>query len=78
MTLGDIAQIRREFAERPAQIIRHDGREALTIGVAGLPSVNIVDVGEAVDAAWRGSSRPCRSASNCIRSTSRPMSSTRR
>ena len=51
VTLGDIAQIRREFAERPAQIIRHDGREALTIGIAGLPSVNIVDVGEAVDAA---------------------------
>ncbi|MDR7191334.1 efflux RND transporter permease subunit [Luteimonas terrae] len=51
VTLGDIAQIRREFAERPAQIIRHDGREALTIGVAGLPSVNIVDVGKAVDAA---------------------------
>ncbi|WP_429927178.1 efflux RND transporter permease subunit [Achromobacter xylosoxidans] len=51
ITLGDIAQIRREFAERPAQIIRHDGREALTIGIAGLPSVNIVDVGKAVDAA---------------------------
>lgn len=51
VTLGDIAEIRREFAERPAQIIRHDGREAVTIGIAGLPSVNIVDVGEAVDIA---------------------------
>ena len=51
VTLGDIAEVRREFAERPAQIIRHDGREALTIGIAGLPSVNIVDVGEAVDVA---------------------------
>lgn len=51
VTLGDIAEVRREFAERPAQIIRHDGRDALTIGIAGLPSVNIVDVGKAVDVA---------------------------
>lgn len=52
--LGDIADIRREFAERPAQIVRYDGEEALTIGIAGLPSVNIVDVGAAVDEALAG------------------------
>lgn len=51
VVLGDIAEIRREFEERPRQIIRHDGRDALTIGIAGLPSVNIVDVGHAVEAA---------------------------
>lgn len=49
--LGDIADIRRVFEERPSHTVFHDGREAVTIGIAGLPSVNIVEVGANVDAA---------------------------
>ncbi|WP_052194936.1 efflux RND transporter permease subunit [Aureimonas altamirensis] len=46
--LGDIATIRRDLAEQPANIIRYNGQPAVTLGVAGLSGVNIVDVGEAV------------------------------
>ncbi|MBA1275487.1 efflux RND transporter permease subunit [Stutzerimonas azotifigens] len=48
--LGDIAQIRRDYAERPVQIIRHNGQPALTLGVSGISGSNIVDVGRTVEA----------------------------
>ncbi|TLX52990.1 AcrB/AcrD/AcrF family protein, partial [Stutzerimonas nosocomialis] len=47
--LGDIAQIRRDYAERPVQIIRHNGQPALTLGVSGISGSNIVDVGRTVE-----------------------------
>lgn len=47
--LGDVATIRRELAEQPRQIVTFDGKPAVTLGIAGLSGVNIVDVGEAVD-----------------------------
>lgn len=47
--LGDIATIRRDYAEQPAQIVTYDGEQAITLGIAGLSGVNIVDVGEAVE-----------------------------
>ncbi|MBS7455545.1 efflux RND transporter permease subunit [Coralloluteibacterium stylophorae] len=53
VVLGDIATVSREPVERPNQLIRWDGREAITIGIAGLPSVNIVDVGANVDRALK-------------------------
>ena len=48
--LGDIAQINRDYVERPMQIIRHNGQPALTMGVSGISGSNIVEVGEAVEA----------------------------
>ncbi|PCD00553.1 efflux RND transporter permease subunit [Halopseudomonas pelagia] len=48
--LGDIAEIRRDYAERPVQIIRHNGQPALTLGVSGVSGSNIVEVGQAVEA----------------------------
>lgn len=50
VTLGDIAQVRRDYAERPVQIIRHNGQPALTLGVSGISGSNIVEVGRAVEA----------------------------
>lgn len=50
LLLGDVASVRREYAEQPRQLIRYDGRPALTLGIAALPSENIVKVGKAVQA----------------------------
>ena len=48
--LGSIASIRRDYAERPRQIIRHNGEPALTLGISGISGSNIVEVGERVEA----------------------------
>ncbi|MEM9797165.1 MAG: efflux RND transporter permease subunit [Pseudomonadota bacterium] len=48
--LRDIAEVSRGRVEEPSQIIRHNGAEAFTLGIAGLTSRNIVDVGAAVEA----------------------------
>lgn len=48
--LGDIASLRRDYAERPRQIIRHNGQPALTLGVSGISGSNIVEVGRSVEA----------------------------
>lgn len=48
--LSDIAEVRRDTVERPTQLIYHNNVRAFTIGVAGLPTANIVDVGHAVEA----------------------------
>ncbi len=48
--LSDIAEVRRQTVERPSQFIYHNNARAFTIGVAGLPTANIVDVGHAVEA----------------------------
>ncbi|MEO0720257.1 MAG: efflux RND transporter permease subunit, partial [Pseudomonadota bacterium] len=50
VSLIDIAALSRGRVEEPAQIVRHDGIEAFTLGVAGLLSENIVDVGARVEA----------------------------
>ncbi|WP_291844901.1 efflux RND transporter permease subunit [Maricaulis sp.] len=47
--LSDIAEVRRQPVERPSQFIYHNNARAFTIGVAGLPTANIVDVGHAVE-----------------------------
>ena len=49
--LGSIATIRRNYAERPRQLIRHNGEPALTIGISGVSGSNIVEVGQSVEAA---------------------------
>ncbi|HIP78566.1 MAG TPA: efflux RND transporter permease subunit [Kiloniellaceae bacterium] len=49
LNLLDVAEVRRARVDDPAQIIRHNGVEAFTLGIAGLTSANIVTVGEAVE-----------------------------
>ncbi|WP_375262344.1 efflux RND transporter permease subunit [Palleronia sp.] len=49
LNLFDIAKVHRARVEYPDQIIRFNGEEAFTLGVAGLGSENIVEVGARVD-----------------------------
>ncbi|MCH9826312.1 MAG: efflux RND transporter permease subunit [Gammaproteobacteria bacterium] len=49
LTLGDIATVRRGYAEQPSKLIRYNGESALSFGVAGLSSENIVEIGERVE-----------------------------
>ncbi|GAA5079698.1 efflux RND transporter permease subunit [Roseibacterium beibuensis] len=50
INLFDIAEVNRGRQDDPDQILRFNGTEAFTIGVAGLADENIVDVGNRVDA----------------------------
>ncbi|PWR02505.1 MFS transporter [Meridianimarinicoccus roseus] len=50
LNLSDFAEVHRTRVPDPDHILRHDGREAFTLGVSGLSSENIVDVGKRVDA----------------------------
>ncbi len=49
INLTDVAEVFRARVESPRQIIRHNGQEAFTIGIAGLTSENIVTVGQRVE-----------------------------
>ncbi|MHA6287254.1 efflux RND transporter permease subunit [Maricaulis sp. CAU 1757] len=48
--LSDFATVTRGPVERPRQFIYHDNVRAFSLGIAGLATANIVDVGHAVDA----------------------------
>ena len=48
--LADVATVARARVDEPGHVIRHDGVEAFTLGVAGLASRNVVEVGRAVEA----------------------------
>ena len=50
LTLSDFATVTRERETDPSVIIRHNGQEAFTLGVAGIGTENIVKIGERVDA----------------------------
>ena len=50
LNLFDFSTVKREREQNPGLLIRHDGEDAFTIGVAGSASENIVDVGKRVDA----------------------------
>ncbi|RYH09323.1 efflux RND transporter permease subunit [Tropicimonas sp. IMCC6043] len=50
LNLIDVADVSRGRQDNPAIIIRHNGEEAFTLGVAGIETENIVAVGERVDA----------------------------
>ena len=50
INLIDLAEVYRGRQDNPDLIIRQNGHEAFTLGVAGLSSENIVEVGERVDA----------------------------
>lgn len=50
LNLFDFADVRRAREDTPDLIIRHNGVEAFTLGIAGIGSENIVDVGKRADA----------------------------
>lgn len=50
INLFDMAQVHRGRQADPDLIIRHNGGEAFTLGIAGLATENIVEVGQRVDA----------------------------
>ncbi|RKF13423.1 efflux RND transporter permease subunit [Roseovarius spongiae] len=50
INLVDVAEVSRGRQDDPELMVRFNGAEAFTIGVAGLKSENIVDVGNRVDA----------------------------
>jgi multidrug efflux pump subunit AcrB len=47
--LTDLADVTRERVAEPSMIIRYNGQDAFTLGVAGKADLNIVDIGHAVD-----------------------------
>ncbi|RME73594.1 MAG: efflux RND transporter permease subunit, partial [Verrucomicrobia bacterium] len=47
--LRDVADVSRGYAERPTQVTRFNGHNAVLIGISGRPKVNIVEVGKRVD-----------------------------
>ncbi|MEL7182098.1 MAG: efflux RND transporter permease subunit [Pseudomonadota bacterium] len=49
LNLTDVANVYRARVDAPRQIIRHNGLDAFTIGVAGLTSENIVAVGQRIE-----------------------------
>ncbi len=48
--LAEIATISRSSVEVPQHIIRHNGQRVFTVGVSVVEGLNVVEVGEAVDA----------------------------
>ena len=50
LNIADIAMVSRMRVDEPGLMIRFNGTEAFTVGVAGLSTENIVAVGERVDA----------------------------
>jgi len=50
VNLVDTSRVSRERKPNPSQIVRYNGVEAFTLGVAGLSTENIVEVGKNVDA----------------------------
>ncbi|MEM9969944.1 MAG: efflux RND transporter permease subunit [Pseudomonadota bacterium] len=50
LNLADFARVYRGRDDTPDLIVRHDGVEAFTLGVAGIGTQNIVDIGHRVDA----------------------------
>lgn len=49
ISLADVASVERSRVDDPSLMIRYNGAEAFTIGVAGLATENIVAVGKRVD-----------------------------
>lgn len=48
--LLDIANVTRDRVQEPTEIIRFQGQEAFTLGVSGKADLNIVEIGQRVDA----------------------------
>ncbi|WP_172118271.1 efflux RND transporter permease subunit [Halomonas hibernica] len=50
VALADIATIYRQPTEIPDQVIRYNGQTAFTLGISGIETENIIEVGDAVEA----------------------------
>ena len=48
--LGDVAAVRRGYAEPPRMLVRYDGRPAVALGVANVAGANVAKMGAAIDA----------------------------
>jgi len=44
--LGDVATIRRDYADPPSQLLRFNGQPAVAIGISTVPGGNVVTMGE--------------------------------
>jgi multidrug efflux pump len=51
LRLADIAEIRRDYADPPAVMVRHQGREVVALGVAMAKGGDIIALGKSLDAA---------------------------
>jgi multidrug efflux pump subunit AcrB len=51
LRLGDIAEIRRDYADPPATLVRHQGQEVVAIGVSMAKGGDIISLGKALMAA---------------------------
>jgi multidrug efflux pump subunit AcrB len=49
ISILDIARVTRTEAEAPQQIIRHNGERAFSLGVSAIQTLNVVEVGAAVE-----------------------------
>ena len=58
VNLSDFADVYRGREDNPDLILRHNGVEAFSLGVAGLSTENIVEVGHAVDARLENGKSP--------------------
>ncbi len=47
--LSDVATVKRGYEEVPAQLIRYNGKPALTVGLSFVSGVNVVKIGQAID-----------------------------
>ncbi|WP_259372949.1 efflux RND transporter permease subunit [Azohydromonas sediminis] len=50
LRLGDLATIRRDYADPPAVMVRHQGRDVIALGVSMAPGGDIIALGEALRA----------------------------
>ncbi|WP_341649612.1 efflux RND transporter permease subunit [Thauera humireducens] len=48
LRLRDVADIRREYVDPPAALMRHDGRPAIGLGISNVQGGNVVEMGDAV------------------------------
>jgi len=52
--LRDFAEVRRGFADPPEALLRHQGQDALAIGIVPTQGVNVVDLGDRIKAQLSG------------------------
>ncbi len=52
-TIGEIANVRRDYLDPPNFLIRYDGHPALALGISNVSGVNVVEMGNKVDAKLR-------------------------
>ncbi|WP_447556019.1 efflux RND transporter permease subunit [Vreelandella sp. EE22] len=50
VALADIATVYRQPTDIPEHVVRYNGQSAFTLGIAGIATENIIEIGEAVEA----------------------------